>query len=70
MDCQNHSWVRRPPGPGTTAHVAYSRASTCPTWAELPEPTGVTDQKSNMGTSWLQSTSFNLALLKFICGLP
>ena len=51
MDCQNHSWVRRPPGPGTTAHVAYSRASTCPTWAELPEPTGVTDQKSNMGAS-------------------
>ena len=49
MDCQNHSWVRRPPGPGTTAHVAYSRASTCPTWAELPEPTGVTDQKSIMG---------------------
>ena len=59
-------WSVTPVGSGTSAHVAYSRASTCPTWAELLEPTGVTYQKSNMGASmYLIQLSFSQIYKKF-----
>ena len=40
-----------PVGSGTSADVAWSRASTWPTWAEVPEPAGASDQKSDLGAS-------------------
>ena len=38
-------------GSGTSADVAWSRASTWPMWAEVPEPTGASDQNSDWGVS-------------------
>ena len=40
-----------PVGSGTSAHVAPVPARPQATSAEVPEPTGVTDQKSKMGAS-------------------
>ena len=34
-----------PVGSGTSADVAWSRASTWPTWAEVPEPAGASDPR-------------------------
>ena len=40
-----------PVGSGTPAHVAYCRAGTWATWAEVPEPAGASDQDSDLGAS-------------------
>ena len=36
-------WSVAPVGSGTSVHVAYSRAGTWATWAELPGPGGTSD---------------------------
>ena len=44
-------WSDAPVGSGTPAHVAHVPARLQATSAEVPEPVGVTDQKSKMGVS-------------------
>ena len=48
---QSEFWSDTPVGSGTSADVAWSRASTWPMWAEVPGPGGTSDQKLGYGAS-------------------
>ena len=58
-----------PVGSGTSAHVAPVPARLQATSAEVPEPTGVTDQKSKMGASICSHKLSFLQIYKKFCDI-